>query len=71
LQQSLNGYATNCSLKPERVGRDGFLSVSFGRRAERTVVARSRFSLPLQILSPAYLEDGSAWVMLLNPTGGG
>jgi urease accessory protein len=57
-------------LNPERVGRDGFLRLRFARRGERTVLAQSRFSLPLQALAPLALEDGSAYLMLLNPTGG-
>jgi urease accessory protein len=55
---------------PERVGRDGFLRLRFARSNERTILARSRFSLPLQILAPLALADGSSYLMLLNPTGG-
>ena len=53
-----------------RVGRDGFLELHFQRRADRTVLTRSRFTLPLQALEPLILEDGAAYLMLLNPTGG-
>jgi len=34
------------------------------------VLARSRFRLPLQVLAPNLLDDGSAYLFLLNPTGG-
>jgi urease accessory protein len=55
---------------PERVGRDGFLRLRFARSGANTVLAQSRFSLPLQALTPLTLADGSAYLMLLNPTGG-
>jgi urease accessory protein len=55
---------------PERVGRDGFLRLQFERRGSRTVLAKSRFTLPLQALTPLTLDDGTAYLMLLNPTGG-
>ena len=55
---------------PERVGRDGFLRLRFARRGASTILAQSRFSLPLQALTPLTLEDGSSYLMLLNPTGG-
>ena len=54
----------------ERVGRDGFLALRFERRDNRTVLARSRFKLPLQVLAPVSLGDGTLYLMLLNPTGG-
>lgn len=55
----------------DRVGRDGFLRLAFERRGGRTVLTRRRFSTPLQVLEPLELaEDGSATVVLLNPTGG-
>jgi urease accessory protein len=57
-------------LNPERVGRDGFLRLRFARRSARTILAQSCFSLPLQALTPLALEDGSCYLMLLNPTGG-
>jgi len=57
-------------LNPERVGRDGFLRLRFARSGARTILAQSRFSLPLQALAPLALEDGAAYLMLLNPTGG-
>lgn len=34
------------------------------------MLAQSRFSLPLQALTPLTLADGAAYLMLLNPTGG-
>jgi urease accessory protein len=33
-------------------------------------LAKSRFMLPLQALTPLTLDDGTAYLMLLNPTGG-
>ena len=57
-------------MNPERVGRDGFLRLRFARSGARTILAQSRFSLPLQALAPLALEDGAAYLMLLNPTGG-
>jgi urease accessory protein len=54
----------------ERVGRDGFLRLRFARRGENTILAQSRFTLPLQALTPLTLADGASYLMLLNPTGG-
>ena len=53
-----------------RVGRDGTLALDFERRGGVTVLARSRFSLPLQVLAPVALGDAAAVVSILNPTGG-
>jgi len=53
-----------------RVGRDGALSLHFERRGAGTVLARSRFTLPLQVLSPLGLDRSAAVVSILNPTGG-
>jgi urease accessory protein len=53
-----------------RVGRDGALRVDFERRGAATVLARSRFTLPLQVLTPIGLDDPAAVVSILNPTGG-
>ena len=55
---------------PGRVGRDGFLRLRFARSGARTILAQSRFSLPLQTLTPLTLADGASYLMLLNPTGG-
>jgi urease accessory protein len=55
---------------PERVGRDGFLRLRFARNGASTNLAQSRFSLPLQALTPLTLADGVSYLMLLNPTGG-
>jgi urease accessory protein len=57
-------------LNPERVGRDGYLRLQFDRRGHRTILSQSRFTLPLQAFTPLELEDGTAYLMLLNPTGG-
>jgi urease accessory protein len=56
--------------KPERVGRDGLLRLRFARSGASTILAQSRFSLPLQALTPLTLADGGSYLMLLNPTGG-
>jgi urease accessory protein len=56
--------------EPERVGRDGFLRLRFARSRATTILAQSRFSLPLQALTPLTLADGASYLMLLNPTGG-
>ena len=53
-----------------RVGRDGMLRLDFERRGPTTVLARSRYTLPLQVLAPMALEDPAAVVSILNPTGG-
>jgi len=53
-----------------RVGRDGALRLDFKRRGPVTVLARSRYTLPLQVLAPMALEDLAAVVSVLNPTGG-
>jgi urease accessory protein len=53
-----------------RVGRDGALRLDFERRGSVTVLARSRYTLPLQVLVPVALEDPAAIVSILNPTGG-
>jgi urease accessory protein len=69
-----SGSATPCfssrPQEPERVGRDGFLKLRFARSGASTILAQSRFSLPLQALAPLTLADGSSYLMLLNPTGG-
>ena len=65
------GSSKGSPVRPDRVGRDGFLRLSFERRRERTVLAESRFTLPLQASEPMALErSGSVCLMLLNPTGG-
>ena len=56
--------------RSSRVGRDGGLRLAFERRGERTVVARCRSVLPLQVLCPLPLDDPAAVVSVLNPTGG-
>jgi urease accessory protein len=58
-------------LNPEPAAAgDGYLRLRFARSGERTILAQSRFSLPLQALAPLALEDCSCYLMLLNPTGG-
>src|SRR5882757_4559264 len=73
--RSSNGSATLCSLKTEQnpepaAAGDGFLRLHFERRGARTILNKSRFTLPLQVLTPLTLDDGTAYLMLLNPTGG-
>ena len=46
------------------------MRLQFERRGPRTILSESRFTLPLQALTPLELEDGTAYLMLLNPTGG-
>jgi len=46
------------------------MRLQFARRGRDTILSRSRFTLPLQALTPLPLEDGTAYLMLLNPTGG-
>lgn len=53
-----------------RVGRDGALGLAFERRGARTVLARTRFTLPLQVLAPLAVADPACVVSVLNPTGG-
>jgi urease accessory protein len=53
-----------------RVGRDGFLRLRFACSGASTILAQSRFSLPLQALTPLALPGGASYLMLLNPTGG-
>jgi urease accessory protein len=53
-----------------RVGRDGALRLEVERRGARSVLARARFTLPLQVLSPVALDDSAAVISILNPTGG-
>jgi len=65
-----SGSAEIYSSNPERVGRDGFLDLRFEHRHGRTALGRCRFKLPLQALTPTELPDGTAYLMLLNPTGG-
>lgn len=56
--------------KAHRPGRDGLLRLGFERRGEPTVLRHCRYTLPLQVLAPMTLEDGTSYLMMLNPTGG-
>src|ERR1700720_2058830 len=57
--------------RPARAGRDGQLRLAFEARDGRTVLTGRRYTLPLQALEPMDLTgDGSATLLLLNPTGG-
>ncbi|MBI1736262.1 MAG: urease accessory protein UreD [Candidatus Rokubacteria bacterium] len=53
-----------------RTGRDGTLRLGFERRGDRTVLAHSAYTLPLQVMAPVALDDAAAIVAILNPTGG-
>jgi urease accessory protein len=64
------GFDAPFSSSPDRVGRDGFLGLRFTRRFDKTALTQCRFRLPLQALAPSELADGTAYLMLLNPTGG-
>jgi urease accessory protein len=55
---------------PARVGRDGALRLRFERRGSATIVTGCRYTLPLQALAPVALDDPSAVISILNPTGG-
>lgn len=57
-------------MNPERPGRDGLLRLAFARRGDATILRRCRYTLPLQVLSPLTLDDGTSYLLLLNPTGG-
>ena len=46
------------------------MDLKFERRGGRTILSQCRYTLPLQALTPFQLEDGTAYLMLLNPTGG-
>jgi urease accessory protein len=55
---------------PARVGRDGALRLRFERRGSATIVTGCRYTLPLQARAPVALDDPSAVISILNPTGG-
>jgi len=55
---------------PARVGHDGTLRLALERRGGVTVVARCRYTVPLQVLAPLALDDPAAIISILNPTGG-
>ncbi|MDE3178582.1 MAG: urease accessory protein UreD, partial [Acidobacteriota bacterium] len=57
-------------MNPDRVGRDGLLRLRFERSGSQTILSQCRYTLPLQALTAITLEDGAAYLMLLNPTGG-
>ena len=62
--------AAATDIATSRAGRDGMLRLGFERRGEATVLSRCRYTLPLQVLSPLALQDGTSYLLLLNPTGG-
>jgi urease accessory protein UreH len=46
------------------------LRLAFARRGDATILRRCRYTLPLQVLAPFTLDDGTSYLLLLNPTGG-
>jgi urease accessory protein len=64
------GSTANFSLPPDRVGRDGLLCLRFARLGDRTILARRRWTHPLQALDPVQAHDGSVSLMVLNTSGG-
>src|SRR6185436_430498 len=64
------GVTTAAAIAPSRTGRDGFLDLAFARRGDRTILARSRWTVPLQVMAPLALDDPASVVSILNPTGG-
>jgi len=70
LLQSSTGFDPTFSSTPDRVGKDGRLSLAFERRGAATVLTERRFTLPLQALEPIPVDGGTLCLMLLNPTGG-
>jgi len=70
LTRSSTGSSRNCSSPLERVGREGLLDLAFVRRGGRTVLARRRFTHPLQALEPVRASDGTLYLMMLNTSGG-
>jgi urease accessory protein UreH len=46
------------------------LRLGFARRGDATILRRCRYTLPLQVLSSLALDDGTCYLLLLNPTGG-
>lgn len=53
------------------VGKSGVLRLALAPRRGRTAVAEQYWRIPLQVLPPSYQDgDDTAWVYLLNPTGG-
>jgi urease accessory protein len=71
---SSTGFAATCSSSSSRTrcGRDGLLRLAFERRwqSRATALRHCRYTLPLQVLSPLTLDDGTSYLLLLNPTGG-
>jgi urease accessory protein len=70
LTRSSTGSSRNCSSRLERVGREGLLDLAFVRRGELTILARRRFTHPLQALEPVRASDGTLYLMMLNTSGG-
>lgn len=53
------------------VGRVGQLRLDYVRHDRKTIIARSRCTSPWHLFPPIYLDEtGSAYTLLLNPSGG-
>lgn len=53
------------------VGRAGELRLEYARRDRKTILALSHCTSPWHLLPPIYLDEtGSAYTLLLNPSGG-
>jgi urease accessory protein len=46
------------------------LRLGFESRGKTTFLRHCRYTLPLQVLAPLILEDGTSYLLMLNPTGG-
>lgn len=55
----------------ESVGRVGDLRLEYAKRGNQTVITRSHCTTPWHLLPPIYLDEtGSAYTLLVNPSGG-
>jgi len=58
-------------LSTESVGRVGELRLEYAKRDHQTVITRSYCTTPWHLLPPIYLDEtGSAYTLLVNPSGG-
>ncbi|WP_447980413.1 urease accessory protein UreD [Candidatus Nitrospira bockiana] len=53
-----------------QVGRAGDISLAFVRAAGTTVLSESRACTPWHFLPPMTMDDGAAYALLVNPSGG-
>lgn len=53
------------------VGRVGALEVNYVRQDQKTIISRANCTSPWHLFPPVYLDEtGSAYTLLLNPSGG-